>query len=96
MATACGESDCAGLIYAYFKDIGAEAGCYGGASSQVKYNCVFSGDVDELYGIPRIHGLVITMPDYNDPSTGIYSHIGIYVGEQHGRGQQRLRHQYAL
>ena len=27
------ESDCAGLIYAYFKDIGAEAGCYGGASS---------------------------------------------------------------
>ena len=74
------ESDCAGLIYAYFKDIGAEAGCYGGASSQVKYNCVFSGDVDELYGIPRIHGLVITMPDYNDPSTGIYSHIGIYVG----------------
>ena len=74
------ESDCAGLIYAYFKDIGAEAGCYGGASSQVKYNCVFSGDVDELYGIPRIHGLVITMPDYNDPSTGIYSHIGIYLG----------------
>ncbi len=73
-------SDCAGLIYAYFKDLGAEAGCWGGATSQVTYNCVFSGDVDELYGIPRIHGLVVTMPDYNDPATGIYSHIGIYIG----------------
>ena len=73
-------SDCAGLIYAYFKDLGAQAGCYSGATSQVKYNCVFSGDVDELYGIPRIHGLVVTMPDYNDPATGIYSHIGIYIG----------------
>jgi hypothetical protein len=73
-------SDCAGLIYAYFKDLGAEAGCYAGATSQVTYNCVFSGDVDELYGIPRIHGLVVTMPDYNDPATGIYSHIGIYIG----------------
>ena len=73
-------SDCAGLIYSYFKDLGAEAGCCAGATSQVNYNCVFSGDVDELYGIPRIHGLVITMPDYNDPATGIYSHIGIYIG----------------
>ena len=73
-------TDCAGLIYSYFKDLGAESGCYGGATSQVKYNCVFSGDIDELYGIPRIHGLVLTMPDYNDPETGIYSHIGIYIG----------------
>lgn len=73
-------SDCAGLIYSYFKDLGAIGNCYGGATSQVNYNCVFSGDIDELDGIPRIHGLVVTMPDYNDPSTGIYSHIGIYIG----------------
>ena len=26
-------TDCAGLIYSYFKDLGAEAGCYGGATS---------------------------------------------------------------
>ncbi len=72
-------SDCAGLIYAYFSDLGL-GGCMGGATSQVTKNCVFSGDVDELDGIPRIHGLALTMPDYNDPSTGIYSHIGIYIG----------------
>ena len=60
-------SDCAGLIYAYFKDLGAVGNCMGGVSSQVKYNCVFSGDVDELDGIPRIHGLIVTMPNYNEP-----------------------------
>ena len=51
----------------------------GGAwSSQVRVNCVFSGDLDELYGIPRIHGLVVTVPNYNGDTT--YSHIGIYLG----------------
>lgn len=72
------ESDCAGLIYSYFSDVGALGNCMGGASSQVRVNCVFSGDIDELYGIPRIHGLVLTMTD-GDPQYP-YSHIGIYVG----------------
>ena len=72
-------SDCAGLIYAYFKDLGAVGNCMGGVSSQVKYNCVFSGDVDELDGIPRIHGLIVTMPNYNEPEYP-YSHVGIYIG----------------
>ena len=72
-------SDCAGLIYAYFSDLGL-GGCSAGATSQVDNNCVFSGDIDELYGIPRIQGLVLTMPDYYDPETGIYGHIGIYIG----------------
>ncbi len=71
-------SDCAGLIYSYFKDLGNVTGIYGGASSQVKYNCVFSGDIDELDGIPRIHGLVLTMPNYDGDT--LYSHIGIYIG----------------
>ena len=74
------ESDCAGLIYSYFSDVGALGNCMGGASSQVRVNCVFSGDIDELYGIPRIHGLVLTVPDHKNPETGYYSHIGIYVG----------------
>ena len=39
---------------------------------------MFSGDLDELYGIPRIHGLVVTVPNYNGDTT--YSHIGIYLG----------------
>ena len=72
------ESDCAGLIYAYFSDQGALGNCQGGVSSQVRANCVFSGDLDELYGIPRIHGLVVTVPNYNGDTT--YSHIGIYLG----------------
>ena len=72
------ESDCAGLIYSYFSDVGALGNCMGGASSQVRVNCVFSGDIDELYGIPRIHGLVLTMTD-GDPEYPYY-HIGIYVG----------------
>ena len=71
-------SDCAGLIYSYFKDLGDVTGIYGGASSQVKYNCVFSGNLDEVDGIPRIHGLVLTMPNYEGDT--LYSHIGIYIG----------------
>ncbi len=70
-------SDCAGLLYAYFTD-NHMATPMGGATSQVEHDCVFSGDLDE--GLPRIHGLALTMPDYNDPGTGIYGHIGIYVG----------------
>ena len=72
-------SDCAGLIYAYFKDLGALGNCMAGVSSQVKYNCVFSGDIDELDGIPRIHGLIVTMPNYNEVEYP-YSHVGIYLG----------------
>lgn len=71
-------SDCAGLIYAYFSDAGALGNCQGGATSQVNVNCVFSNSISE--GIPNIHGLALTMPDYYDPGTGIYGHIGIYVG----------------
>ncbi len=71
-------SDCAGLLYAYFSDLGAIGNCAGGATSQVKNNCVFSNDISE--GIPNIHGLALTMPDFRDPGTGIYGHIGIYIG----------------
>lgn len=71
-------SDCAGLLYAYFSDAGALGNCRGGATSQVEDNCVFSNDISE--GIPNIHGLALTMPDYYDPGTGIYGHIGIYIG----------------
>lgn len=71
-------SDCAGLIYAYFSDLNALGDCRGGATSQVTYNCLFSNDISE--GIPNIHGLVLTAPDYYDPGTGIYGHIGIYIG----------------
>lgn len=71
-------SDCAGLLYAYFSDLGAAAGFAGGATSQVTRNCVFSNDLSE--GLPRIHGLALTMPDYRDPYTGVYGHIGIYIG----------------
>lgn len=73
-------SDCAGLIYSYYKDIGALGNCMASVNAQIQYNCVFSGDIDELDGVPRIHGLVVTFPDYYSPETGIYSHIGIYIG----------------
>ncbi len=71
-------SDCAGLIYAYYKDLGLTNGLGGGATSQVTMNCIFSNDISE--GLPRIHGLVLTVPDKYDPGSGIYSHIGIYIG----------------
>ena len=70
-------SDCAGLLYSYYADCGNTAGLAGGASSMVRGNCVFSNDISE--GLPRIHGLAITMPDYNDPPYP-YQHIGIYIG----------------
>lgn len=71
-------SDCAGLLYAYFSDMGAVGRCQGGASGQVTQNCVFSNDISE--GIPNIHGLALTMPDYVSPDSGLYGHIGIYIG----------------
>lgn len=71
-------SDCAGLIYAYFSDCGALGNMMGSVTAQVKNNCAFSNSISE--GIPRIHGLVLTMPDFNAPDTGIYGHIGIYIG----------------
>jgi len=71
-------SDCAGLLYSYFSDMDALGNCAAGATSQVENNCVFSNDISD--GIPRIHGLALTMPDYNNPGTGIYGHIGIYIG----------------
>ncbi|MCI9552741.1 MAG: SH3 domain-containing protein [Acutalibacter sp.] len=70
-------SDCAGLLYAYFSDLGV-GGCAGGATSQVNQNCIFSGSIDE--GVPRIHGLAVTVFDRYDPESGIYGHIGIYIG----------------
>ncbi len=69
-------SDCAGLIYAFFTDQGLD-GRYGNCSGQVSM-CRFSGTVSE--GMPNIHGLIVTMPDYYAPSTGLYGHIGIYIG----------------
>lgn len=71
-------SDCAGLIYAYFSDCGAIRNMMGSVTAQVKTNCVFSSSISE--GIPRIHGLVLTMPDFSNPESGIYGHIGIYIG----------------
>lgn len=69
-------SDCAGLIYAFFTDLGLD-GRYGNCSGQVSM-CRFSGTISE--GLPNIHGLIVTMPDYYAPSTGLYGHIGIYIG----------------
>lgn len=69
-------SDCAGLIYAFFTDQGLD-GRYGNCSGMVSM-CRFSGTVSE--GMPNIHGLIVTMPDYYAPSTGLYGHIGIYIG----------------
>ena len=69
-------SDCAGLIYAYFKDLGLTAGLYGNVSGQVRNNCIFSNNISE--GIPRIHGLLLTVPEQIGSSG--YSHIGIYIG----------------
>lgn len=71
-------SDCAGLVYSYFSDVGALGNVQGGASRQVTVNCVFNNDLTQ--GIPRIHGLTITVPDYYDPGSGLYGHVGIYIG----------------
>ncbi len=72
-------SDCAGLLYAYFSDLGV-GGCAGGATSQVTQNCIFSDSIYDPYGVPRIHGLAVTVFDVYDPESGIYGHIGIYIG----------------
>lgn len=64
-------SDCSGLIYAYFSDLGLS--CMGSAGTQVKYNCILTDDLSN--GIPRIHGLAVSV--YNG---GDYTHIGIYIG----------------
>lgn len=72
-------SDCAGLLYAYFSDLGW-GGCAGGATSQVTQNCIFSDSIYDPNGIPRIHGLAVTVFDVYDPESGIYGHIGIYIG----------------
>ena len=65
-------SDCSGLIYAYFTDLGV-SGCMGSVATQVGSNCIMTAELTE--GIPRIHGLVVTVYD-----GGAYSHIGIYIG----------------
>lgn len=70
-------SDCAGLLYSYFSDLGIQ-GCYGGCTGQVTNNCVYSRVIDG--DIPNIHGLAVTMYDTVDPASGIYGHIGIYIG----------------
>lgn len=68
-------SDCAGLICAYFSDVGV-SGCQGGATSQVRENCAYSGYISN--GLPRIHGLTLTMPDGGSES--VKAHVGIYIG----------------
>lgn len=70
-------SDCAGLLYSYFSDMGI-SGCYGGCTGQVTNNCILSCKLNDR--IPRIHGLAVTMYDTVDPAGGIYGHIGIYIG----------------
>lgn len=70
-------SDCAGLLYSYFSDLGV-SGCYGGCTGQVTNNCVYSHVIDG--DVPNIHGLAVTMYDTVDPAGGIYGHIGIYIG----------------
>lgn len=70
-------SDCAGLIYAYFSDLGV-GGCMGGATAQATQNCILTGTMDE--GLPRIHGLALTILEPG--ATDDYSHIGIYIGNE--------------
>lgn len=69
-------SDCAGLIYAYFSDMGMRDPA-GNCTGHVNLS-QFHGSLTEC--LPNIHGLLLTMPEYSVPETGIYSHIGIYVG----------------
>ncbi|NBI16449.1 hypothetical protein D1841_04665 [Neglecta sp. X4] len=69
-------SDCAGLIYAYFSDMGMRDPA-GNCTGHVNLS-KFHGTISEC--LPNIHGLLLTMPEYNAPETGIYSHIGIYIG----------------
>lgn len=69
-------SDCAGLIYAYFSDLGLNDPA-GNCSGHVALS-PFHGTISEC--LPNIHGLLLTVPEYYAPETGIYSHIGIYVG----------------
>lgn len=59
-------SDCSGLVYAYFTDNGTTGPR--GVTSQVKAS-VQSGPIAT---IPRIHGLIITISNYD--------HLGIYLG----------------
>ncbi len=68
-------SDCAGLIYAYFSDLGV-GGCMGGATAQATRNCILTGTMEE--GLPRIHGLALTILEPG--ATDDYGHIGIYIG----------------
>lgn len=68
-------SDCAGLIYAYFSDLGV-GGCMGGATAQATRNCILTGTMED--GLPRIHGLALTILEPG--ATDDYSHIGIYIG----------------
>lgn len=70
-------SDCAGLIYSYFTDVGMPPP-YGNVNNQVKHNCIFTGHI--AAGVPNIHGLLVTVLLPSDPSSGVYSHIGIYIG----------------
>ena len=70
-------SDCAGLIYAYFSDLGV-GGCMGGATAQATQNCILTGRLDE--GLPRIHGLALTILEPGADND--YSHIGIYIGNE--------------
>ncbi len=60
-------SDCSGLIHAYFSDNG-----FSGPRTvtQQADSAVQSGNLSA--GIPRIHGLIITIPNYD--------HVGIYIG----------------
>lgn len=60
------QSDCSGLIYAFFTDNGTTGPR---TVTQQAATSVQDGDVSN---IPRVHGLVITIPNYD--------HIGVYIG----------------
>ena len=61
------QSDCSGLIHAYFTDNGTNGPRT--VTQQVEKS-VLHGSLDT---IPRIHGLLVTMQDYD--------HVGIYIGD---------------
>lgn len=70
-------SDCSGLIYAYYKDLGLTDGLGGGSTSIVYSNCIMDNSLSE--GIPRIHGLLLSVISSTD-QTAPYDHLGIYIG----------------
>lgn len=60
-------SDCSGLLYAYFTDNGVS-----GAPRTVTQQANSAVQSGSIYNMPRVHGLIITITNYD--------HVGIYIG----------------